>query len=204
MNPKDSLISDAMLMHQMESFAILEEYRIRAEEEEARKQEASKSHEVNLSFDMVNNYRCGECIVYNKDRNADKALEIIKNISVEEMTALMGLNHLTAQDAGGAYLLTVKNHFYDNASKCFSDNRAADYYQNPKDYVGGKSIHSDLFKMDEGDALDILLSIYGEEEAETTIHPNRNIITFSEKIMDLIWEKAAQKTESTFLRDRIY
>lgn len=204
MNPKDSLISDAMLMHQMESFALLEEYRIRAEEEEARKQEAAKSHEVNLSFDMVNNYPCGECIVYNRDRNADKALEIIKNISVEGMTALMGLNHLTAEDAGGEYLLTVKNHFYDNAAKCFNDNRTAAYYQNPKDYVGGKSLHSDLFKMDEGDALDILLSIYGEEEAETTIHPNRNIIAFSEKIMDLLWERVAQKTESTFLRNRIY
>lgn len=199
MNPKDSLISDTMLMHQMEAFALLEEYRIQAEEEKARKENQLESHEVNISFDEVNNYPCHECIVYNSNKNIATALDTIRNISVEEMTALMGFDHLSSDDAGGQYLLAVRNRFYTNAEKSFHENRSVEYYTNPKDYTGGVFIHYDLFAGDESDTFDILLSIYGEEEAETTHHPHRNVTTFSEKIMDLLWQQVARKTESTFL-----
>lgn len=202
MNPKNSLIADAFAMHQMEGYALLEEYRIRAEEEKALEEEKSQpeNHEVNITFDEVNKYPSEQCVIINDRKFTTEALAIIKSLSVEEMVALMGMNHLSTEDAGGQYLLTVKNNFYHNASMMIKEFQDVDYYGNPEYcfHKDNKNINLDLFKMDEADVLDILMSLYGEQEAETTIHPHRNIMTFTEKVMDLTWNHVANTVNAKF------
>lgn len=201
MNPKDDLLSDAMLMHQMEAFALLEEYRIAAEEaEENSRQQEHAIPEVNISFEYVNNYPCNtEILLLNHDNHVEEALDIIKNISLEEMTGLMELNHLSDEDAGGKYLLGTRDAFHSYFLKMVKADPTASHYANPQQNSGGISIHYGLLGLDESDVLDILFSLYGEEEAENSIHPHRNIVTFSEKIMDLLWQNTVHKTSYPYL-----
>lgn len=201
MNPKDDLLSDTMLMHQMEAFALLEEYRIIAEEEkENARQQEHTIPEVNISFEHVDNYPCDTGILwFNYDTHVEEALDIIKNISLEELMGLMELDHLSPEDAGGKYLLNTRDVFHSYVLKAVKADPTASYYENPQRLAGGISIHYGLLGLDESDVLDILFSIYGEEEAENSIHPHRNIVTFSEKMMDLLWQHADGKTSSSHL-----
>lgn len=200
MNPRDSLVADAFTMHQMEGFILLEEFRIRAEAEKAKEEQQRKCHEVNISFDEVNQHKAPYCLILNDKQYLKEALDIINNISIEEMIALIGFGHLSAEDAGGQYLLAVKDSFYYNAAKNFQDEPDVDYYENPREYSKGRNIHCSLATKDTSDVLDILLSLYGENEAETTLHPHLNITAFADRVMDHIWQLTAEIIEAKILK----
>lgn len=102
----------------------------------------------------------------NTAENIQKVLDLLENITFQQMVEIIQVDYLCEEDAGGQYLLAAKQEFVDMAKKVFRSATHLSMFYHPYNYVMVSAGDIALATMDTTDKYDVLMSLVDEEYAE--------------------------------------
>ena len=110
-------------------------------------------------------------------------LERLSEMTFEHLASMSPWDHLSIEDAGGKYMMEVLNEFHSYIENFLQRDNSVDnlLYMEAKD----EALYRLLDQMDEADKYDVLMSFYGDEEAEN-IEPDDFSIRFDKLTSSIV------------------
>lgn len=127
----------------------------------------------------------------NTKENTQRVLEFLENMTFEEMANIIQIDYLCAEDAGGQYLVAVKQEFVDMVRKIFRSATHHSVFYHPYNYAL-YPLAGDirLTAMDPSDKYDILMSIVDDDYAENVNDVEVALRKFTSNITYVLWNAA--------------
>lgn len=147
---------------------------------------------VDITLEEVESYSTHDYGCNNNEVNKETILYRLRNISFGRLAAMVRLSHLSPEDAGGEYLLGLLQQFETETLRMLHESGGAQPYVNPTKTMNPFTRQQAFDEMDEADKYDIIMSIYGENEAENTTDVDRHLRAIGNKTMDYLWQYAVQ------------
>lgn len=155
-------------------------------------QNKSKPVVIEVSLEEVESYSTHNYSCENVESSREKILTRLNDLSFWRLTAMVRLSHLHPDDAGGQYLLELLEQFKIETLRMFHETIFPKLLYNPTLTMNPFTRQQVFDAMDEADKYDIVMSIYGENEADNTIDLDRNLRAIGNKTMDYLWQYVAQ------------
>lgn len=110
-------------------------------------------------------------------------LERLSEMTFEHLASMSPWDHLSIEDAGGKYMMEVLNEFRIYVKIFLQRDNSVDnlLYMEAKD----EALYRLLDRMDEADKYDVLMSFYGDEEAES-IEPDDFSLRFDKLVSSIV------------------
>lgn len=121
--------------------------------------------------------------LYGGTDEAALILERLSEMTFESVAGMSPWDHLSAEDAGGQYIISVMQAFATNIRIFLRKDNSVDnlLYMESKD----ETLFQTTDKLDTSDKYDILMSFYGEEEAES-IEPEDLLLRFDKLVASIV------------------
>ena len=141
---------------------------------------------------MVSSFELGNVFneLPNTEDNIRKALETLEQITFDEIVKIAKFDSFFEEDAGGQYIMAVKEEFLEIVRKMFNGMSLLPSFSHPYNYVLGVAGDKVLERMDTVDKHDVMMSIAGDEYAERTDDAEPFLRTIAKALAFILWERA--------------